>query len=168
MELNIHPVVVHFPIALLTLYALFELARFKKLTNQTWYRPVKLAFLFLGTLFASLAAKTGEIAAGEGTNTIVEMHERMANMSIWIFSILAVAYLVALFFEHPNMQKYVQRMGSLGPLLRKLSGIITMISPLLALAGLFTITATGALGGAMVYGPDVDPIVRFIYDLLIN
>lgn len=37
--------------------------------------------------------------------------------------------------------------------------------PFLALIGLIAITMTGALGGAIVYGPNVDPVVKFVYSL---
>ena len=36
---------------------------------------------------------------------------------------------------------------------------------LIALVGIVVITITGALGGAIVYGPEVDPIVSVIYHL---
>ena len=34
---------------------------------------------------------------------------------------------------------------------------------LMALAGLAAITITGALGGAVVYGPNIDPVVSAVY-----
>ena len=34
------------------------------------------------------------------------------------------------------------------------------------LGGRLLLEITGALGGAIVYGPDIDPFVRTIYDLL--
>ena len=36
---------------------------------------------------------------------------------------------------------------------------------LLGLAVLIAITITGSLGGALVYGPEIDPVVSFIYHL---
>jgi len=44
----------------------------------------------------------------------------------------------------------------------------TIESPLLAipaLIGLAAIVVTGALGAAIVYGPDIDPFVKIIYSL---
>jgi len=37
--------------------------------------------------------------------------------------------------------------------------------PLLALLGLVLIIITGGLGAAIVYGPNVDPFVNFIYSI---
>ena len=42
----------------------------------------------------------------------------------------------------------------------------SFIVALAALAGLIAISITGALGGAIVYGPDVDPVVSLVYHLL--
>jgi len=43
--------------------------------------------------------------------------------------------------------------------------IETPIVYVLAIAGIIAITFTGALGAAIVYGSDVDPIVKIIYGL---
>ncbi len=45
------------------------------------------------------------------------------------------------------------------------------MSPLvivLAIAGLVLMTVVGALGASLVYGPEIDPAVSFIYHLLIQ
>ena len=59
-----------------------------------------------------------------------------------------------------------------GPILVKVQKIAETLYknfvPLLALLGLIAITITGGLGGAIVYGKDVDPIVSFIYKLTVK
>ena len=43
---------------------------------------------------------------------------------------------------------------------------LPFVSALASALGLVAVTITGALGGALVYGPDVDPFVSLIYRLL--
>lgn len=60
--MNIHPLFVHFPIALLTVYAVAELLRFKRLTSQVWWWNVKTLLLGVGLLGGFATLQTGEIA----------------------------------------------------------------------------------------------------------
>ena len=53
--MNLHPIFVHFPIALFTLYALLECARFKKLQEQTYYFYLKAFLVITGGLASSAA-----------------------------------------------------------------------------------------------------------------
>jgi hypothetical protein len=39
---------------------------------------------------------------------------------------------------------------------------------LIALAGLFCLTITWALGGLMVHGPDADPLTRILNNIIKN
>ena len=55
--------VVHFPIALLTVYALMELVWSKRLRKNESWLYVKAAFLIIGLLGAYAALSTGEMAA---------------------------------------------------------------------------------------------------------
>jgi hypothetical protein len=38
----------------------------------------------------------------------------------------------------------------------------------LALIGVLAITITGALGGVIAFGPDIDPAATFFYNLLVK
>lgn len=42
----------------------------------------------------------------------------------------------------------------------------TSFAYLTGAAGLLLITLTGALGGIIAYGPDIDPVASFVYRLL--
>lgn len=174
MNINIHPALVHFPIALLTVYALLELFRFGLLTKQIWYKPVKYVLLFIGTLFGFMTAQTGEIAEHlmHNRSSLVGIHSQMTSLTLWIFSILSIGYVIPLILEIPFVQNYIQKyrtsLEPLSKILTKIATIIIHISPLLAIIGLCTLTITGALGGAIVYGPNVDPVVSFIYKLFVK
>lgn len=77
---NVHPSLVHFPIACLSLFFLFEIA------GAFWrgdrMRPITSALLYVGTLGALLAACAGLYAAstvphGQTVHDIMEWHERL-------------------------------------------------------------------------------------------
>jgi len=168
---DVHPMVVHFPIAMLVFYSLFEaipqrwIARWKSSCTS-----IKLAFLFLGTITSWLALSTGEVAEERvGETVLVDTHALFANATSWIFSILAVAYLWSAVLRPFLQKKNLPLPRIIDTILNRLTGII-LFRPLviiLSLAGLVAITITGALGGAIVYGPDIDPFVSFFYHLLI-
>jgi len=169
--MNIHPIFVHFPIALLTIYAIAELMKFRKLLDTAYWFYVKAVLVIVGTLSAFLALNTGEGAedlVSRSLDSLVEMHSTFASASTWIFGIIGFLYLVSWISKSGWNQKIST--SSAGNYWNKIvvlsnrilnSGFIV----LLALIGLIVITITGALGGAIVYGPEVDPIVSFIYNL---
>lgn len=157
---NIHPIIVHFPIALLFVYAVLEIAQKIKLRNKSWYKTLKLGFLYIGTVFGFLALQSGGIAEHiVGETSVVETHGFFGTMTTWIFSILSIIYLL------PEIHSITH------PLFKKLQRIcmsLQKITILLAILGLITLTITGALGGAISHGPDTDPIVSLIYSLFIK
>jgi len=174
--MNIHPFFVHFPIALLAVYSLLELGTyfFSGLRRQTWVFPVKAFLLFSGVLAALVALFTGGIAEDliEGTarSYILEVHAPIAGVTTLLYLILAAAYTVRIF----QMQGWGNQLfGSstfFGPILRLkeyLAHLVldTWVLPVLAFLALVGMTITGALGAAIVYGPDIDPAVSFVYHL---
>ena len=160
--MNVHPIFVHFPLAFLTFYAFFEMARIDKILHTTWYKPVKIALLFIGTLTSFITLQTGEMAEEllSTRSTLVEAHSAWATASVWIFAVLAIAYLIDLV----QTQEWFARIRFITPIAR----MILKIAPLLAFLGLITITVAGSLGGAIVYGKNADPIVAFIYKIVIG
>lgn len=168
--MNIHPIFVHFPIALLTIYAILEIARFKFLTNKEYYFYIKASFLILGIASASLALQTGEIAEHiVNRSALIERHALFANISTNLFTILAIIYAVT-WINKSSWQSKIAN-SKVTVLWNKITNIINYFNkPIivisLAVIGLITITITGALGGAIVYGPNIDPIVKFFYNLV--
>lgn len=170
--MNIHPIFVHFPIALLTVYAIAELARFKKLIAEAYYFYVKATLVIAGTLGAFSALLTGDPAehalTDKSLRPLVETHSTFAAASTWIFTFLALVYIVLWINRSSWNEKLLAgKFSKIWIVKVKVADWIlhSPFVPILALIGLVTITITGALGGAIVYGPNVDPIVSWIYHL---
>jgi uncharacterized membrane protein len=93
---NLHPLFVHFPIALLSLFLLLELAG--SIAGRPDWRKIADWFLYSGTLFAGFTVVAGFIAAatvahGEEVHEIMELHEHLgvsvfllaSTLSVWRF-----------------------------------------------------------------------------------
>ena len=137
---GLHPKIVHFPIALLSAYALLEIlgVLFK---NEFLSKAAHL-FLFLGvlgTLAAVLTGNQAEEAAEllEKQGAVIQFHaiaehSDFANYTVWFFAALLVGrtFLV---------------------LNKKFQGIIKYVFILFALIGFFLVFETGEHGGKLVY-----------------
>lgn len=175
--MDFHPVIVHFPIALLAIYCVLEFLRFEfLLKNASWFH-LKLFLLLVGGLSALVARQTGELV-GEGYSgpleRLIEAHAFWATAVVAIFGLLALAYLVMWaekdFGTNPIALKLKEdrNFSLIWNSLTRLVGFF-METPMVFLPaglGLLAITVTGALGGAIVYGPEADIFVSFIYHLL--
>ena len=130
---NIHPLLVHFPIALLSMF--FVLDVLCTLAKKLQWRGIASAFLYLGTLAALFTVLAGHIAAdtvahGENVHAIMEKHE---DLGMAILS-LATA-LSAWRLKHKGLfQGY-------------LNGVFLALSALLCVL----IALAADLGGLMVY-----------------
>lgn len=86
----IHPMVVHFPIALLLASLFFDLVSLRWRGEE--FRATSRALLALGVLAALVALLTGHIAeeAVEHSGTVpkeaIEMHEELAFAVFWVFA----------------------------------------------------------------------------------
>ncbi|MDD2657046.1 MAG: hypothetical protein PHD04_00055 [Candidatus Pacebacteria bacterium] len=172
--MNIHPLFVHFPIGLLVVYSIFEIGAYfsPALRRQSWLFPVKAFLLFIGVLAAFAALITGgiaeELVEGTGRAYILEMHSPIAGITTVLYLILAAAYLIRV-FDVKGWGNYVAGVAS--PFIRVWSFkkyvahlvLDTWFLPVLALLALIGMTITGALGAAIVYGPDADPFVSLVY-----
>lgn len=154
-----HQLLVHFPIALLTVYAVLELARHPRVVRSAWWFPVKSAFVLVGAASAVPTFLTGDALVEGMVNAprIVEMHETFALATLVCFGVLAAAHLVSMWPKAPLRAKTVAAFVLRG-----------WVAVPLALAGLAVLTVTGALGATMVFGPDIDPLARFLYDNLVR
>jgi uncharacterized membrane protein len=177
--MNIHPIFVHFPIALLTIYAMMELLRFKTLKELPYFFYSKAMILIIGALSSSVALQTGEMAqhalGSPELRSLVNMHAWFAGFASYVFAVLAIVYAVSWVNKSEFAKKILSKITSIN-IVNKLWILVSKISEkiiandllmiVLAIVGLVTITITGALGGAIVYGPGVDPIVQFVYNLV--
>lgn len=166
--MNIHPLIVHFPIALLTTYAVFECLRLNFITRQTYWKYVKATLAILGTAGGYAALLTGDIAKelnnDPSLRQLIHTHEFFAKLSVLIFSVVAAGYAVAWIKELP-VAAWLKKFGPLWALALWLQRLITEtpLTILLAIAGLAALMITGALGATIVYGPDQDIFTSVIY-----
>jgi uncharacterized membrane protein len=144
---ELHPVVIHFPIALLLAAPLFIIVGI--LANPQKGRPFLIAALvlmLLGTAGAFLAKATGE-AAGQvaertpTVNAVLERHQDLAEMTRIAFTVLTMLFAAILFL--PRLLK------------REASGLTARILPLAFLlfysAGAVILVNTAHNGGKLVH-----------------
>jgi uncharacterized membrane protein len=168
--MNIHPILVHFPIGLLTIYALLEFLRFKALLQKVYWFYLKAGLVLIGCASSIVTFLSGDAIEGmfrgfPDQMHLVSVHSNFALASCLLFGAIAFAYLVQ-WLAKENISFNVSAWKYLVRLTHQfLQGPAVV---LLALAGLFCVTVTGALGGALVYGSDIDPVVSFIYKLFIK
>jgi len=174
--MNIHPLFVHFPIGLLVAYSALEIATsvWPSIRRLAWLFPVKAFLLFTGVLGAVAALVSGgiaeEIIEGGSRSYILEVHAPAAGITTVLYVILAAAYLNRVF----DRNGWFDRIAGSNALLewgwrtkKYVAHLIldTWFTPLLALLAVIGMIVTGALGAAIVYGPNADPIVSLVYHL---
>lgn len=175
--MNIHPLFVHFPIGLLVVYSVLEIGAYclPALRRQAWAFPVKAFLLFVGVLAAIAALITGGMAGKNIAETdpffaVVKVHATFALATTALYLALSSAYLVRVF----DVNGWGDRIAGINrffmwswDLKKRFWYFVldTPLLPLIALLALVGISITGGLGASMVYGPDTDPFVSFIYSL---
>src|SRR6516225_5970981 len=100
---ELHPLVIHFPIALLLVTPLFIVAGI--VINPQKGRPflvTALALMILGTVGTVMAVLTGEAAAevahrSAGVSAVLERHQELAEITCDIFGLLSVIFAAILF-----------------------------------------------------------------------
>lgn len=130
---NIHPLLVHFPIALLTLF--FTLDLIGSLAKRSEWRQIAGALLYMGTVFSALTVAAGLVAAatvahGGNVHDIMEHHEHLG------ISVLSLAAILAAW-----------RLLSKGHIVGPANTLYLLLAAILS--GLLAFTAD--LGGLMVY-----------------
>ena len=166
--MNIHPLFVHFPIGILTLYIFFELVRIRLITKQSFYNELKMVLVVFGTISAYLASVTGGLAeelVEEGNNAVVsaslmpvvERHSLFAGSMTAVFTLLALSYL----FEYCKKNFVCASVTKIVFLTRISACVQKFVIPLAVVAALLMFVV-GGLGATLVYGPDVDPMVSII------
>lgn len=172
--MNIHPFIVHFPVALLFVYIFFELIEtfFKKEQIKNFINSSKLTFLALGALATIPALLTGDLASEiVGENKFIETHEAFATATSVYFLALATIYMWPAIKNTSICSVVLDKLSYIKPifaLLDKLSDFlkIRIVQIISALVGLVLLSATGALGAGIAHGVDADFIVSFVYKLL--
>jgi len=131
---HLHAMLVHFPIALLMVGFLFEVASF--FYKKEFFRQSAFYLLILGMLGTVVSYLAGN-AAGEGMeegslNKAMELHEQAATISLWLTLATALVYTGIYFFKYkmswPRVMAVLLFAGVIGSIAR-----------------------TGYLGGQLVY-----------------
>lgn len=165
--MNFHLMAVHFPIALLTFYAALEIISFKRLRALPYWWYLKAVLVIAGALSAFATRQTGEMIEHEFAfvKNVVEVHALWATITTAVFALLAICYLIAWISEaYPaEISRHATR-AKLWKLLTAVQRFVLKrpVSLLIALFGLIAVTITGALGGAISSGPEVDPVVKMV------
>ena len=158
------------------MYSVLEVGAYflPALRRQTWLFSVKAFLLFVGVLGAFAALVTGgiaeELVEGGARSYILEVHAPVSAITTALYFVIAAAYLIRI-FDAKGWGNYVAGVNS--PFMRVWSikkyiahlVLDTWFLPVLAILALAGMFVTGALGAALVYGPDADPFVSFVYSL---
>lgn len=165
MTYDIHPLIVHFPIALLCIYSLIQILPVQRWLPAIHWRSVSSVLLFVGFLGTVAAASTGELAAdlNSPNHEILELHETFASTTQIMYGILLGSQIVKLAIARwQNLSKF--RISSL---LLVLSNFVDRrwVTILLSILGLGALVMTGVFGGAMVYGTSADPLAAPLLQL---
>ncbi len=167
MTYNIHPILVHFPVALLFLYSVVKLLPFKKWFPNVSWKHVELALLIPGLLGAFASNLTGEVAEhiARPNHKLLETHAFMAMTATWMYGLLLAGELLSWINVNIVSKLKSAPILSFFEVIRNIL-VNRFVSGLLALLGLIAISLTGLLGGVMVYGVSADPIAGIVLRLL--
>ncbi len=168
--MNFHPILVHFPIALLVVYAILELIRFESVRNLHYWFYVKAVIVITGALSLLPAFAAGDAIEdlfGNQAN-LVEVHSGFAASVVVLFGIVAFFYAIAWLEKDAHISSRIAprfRNAWIALQRARMFVIDSHFVVVPAIIGLILITITGALGGVIAQGVDVDPIAKYVYNL---
>ncbi len=171
MSYNIHPIFVHFPIALLCVYSIVAIIPFKKWFPQISWKQIERVLLVIGVLGAFVALATGETAEHltQPDRQLVEMHSLFAGISTWVYGILLIAEIFVIITPFLESNQFLQKAPSVfKKVIARLGAFFTqrVVLGVLAFIGFIAISITGLLGGVLVYGLTADPFAGIVLKML--
>lgn len=135
---NIHPMLVHFPIAIILLAVFLDFLNF--FLPDGWWDPLKSTILYgIGTLSAIVVYYTGTLAADSiflpsGAQPVLNEHADRAWWTVWFFGVYTLLRILL------HWYKVMDRKS------------ISTAAFVLALPGVFLLYETGDHGARMVFG----------------
>jgi hypothetical protein len=171
--MNLHPIIVHIPIACLALYSILERILFFKKTLQDKLIHTKYFLLFVGVIGSFIALQTGERAEHLlwGHSNLIEMHSTFANLSHFSYIIIAIIYGLNLVITHKIWSKYrtvitKQHLPKIKYILNHMYTHYSII--LLSGLGFILLSITGALGWAISHGTTDDPLSAWAVNTFVS
>jgi uncharacterized membrane protein len=145
---HLHPMIVHFPIALLIVGLLFDLLSLA--LKKEFFSTAGFYLLILGTVGVVAAYLSGEYAGDGITETgalklALERHESAALFSLWIMVSTALVRIALVTFK-------------------KYNGIFRWAAIVLFLLGVLSIARTGFYGGELVFKHAAGVQLNFSFD----
>jgi len=139
---NLHPAVVHFPLALLPAAVLFDLILLVR-ARAAWADRAAAWLYALAAIGAVAAARVGEAAEDSvgvlapAARAVLHEHERLADRAVWLLVIVAILRAFAAWRD--------RRTGVVP------RGVLRILLLAGGLAGVALLASVGDLGGRMVY-----------------
>lgn len=168
MEYHLHPLIVHFPIALLFLYSIIKIIPLSTWLQKVSWKPIERFLLLVGTIGIFFATWSGETAKDITTasKNIIEMHEVFANLTSWFYVLLVVCEFLPMVIRYVDSKNLATHKVLLP--FKKISLLLKhkWLVILLSVLGLVSLLVTGLLGGVMVYGTTADPLAPLVLSIL--
>ena len=143
---GLHPLVIHFPVALLLVAPVFLVLSAIVARHATGFSLSALILLALGTAAAFVAVETGEAAAEladrtEAITAAIMRHQALADQTLTIFTVITVAYAVLLV-----LPRFVKRLASRGAQVT-----VALVVLVAVMGGAIQVAATAHQGGMLVH-----------------
>jgi uncharacterized membrane protein len=143
---GLHPLVIHFPIALLMIAPLFLFLAMVGRQHAQGFAWSALVLLVLGTTAAFVAVSTGQAAAelaerSEAINAVLLRHEELAEQTSRVFAGITALYVVLLL-----LPVFVKRLVK-----SQYRTIVSGVMLLVVLAGSLLLVMTAHQGGTLVH-----------------
>ncbi len=168
MAYNIHPIIVHFPVAMLFVYSIVEILPLKRWFPRVAWRDIERVLLVVGVLGAFAALATGDTAEHlvRPNRALVEAHSTFADIATFIYGALLVGEIAAV--VNARNYAYGKDWQWVSAIVRLIEKVLCnpVFSGVLALLGFVAISVTGMLGGTIAYGLTADPIAPLLLKLL--
>jgi uncharacterized membrane protein len=172
MSYNIHPIFVHFPVALLFVYSIIKILPLKKWFPSVAWHDIERALLLVGVCGAFGALATGDTAEHltHPNRQLVNMHSTFGALTTWIYGGLLIGELSAFINARISDPRYAlfARYRFVVKLLIVLEHVFCnrTFSAILALLALVALSITGLLGGVLAYGLTADPFAGYVVSML--